>query len=1212
MSIFLNMVSDAGLVRRVLAGNSEAFGILVQRHLLMVQSLAWSHCGISAETEDIAQEAFLRAYTKLDTLRDGEKFSAWIAGITRNMAHDVRARLGRMESAEDSLLNQQAAPARRVEEEELHALLREAVGELDESASEVLTLHYFAGKSTREIATIQGVTREAAMKRLQRAREALGKQLLARLEGAPRRQERMQRQKTAIVAAVLAMPVAWQASAAVSSVSVGGTAIALAAVAALGALGYGGYAQRASLFGAGATADVAVIESGVGEPAVLESPGAVKTAATEAPGTNVEAVAKVSGRIFGTVLDLHSVPQPHVMVRMELMDWHPQDMPPAETFTRETRSDAEGKFVFEDLNWGRYGFLATLGATCDVAYKRIEPAYPERSVELLLKPGLPIEGRVVDSMGRGIAGVVLHPYAHESLGIVGEEPSALCARVESGEQGRFRFDLLWPGAWRIKTIAAGRPAVVSEDIVAGERNALITIPMAARVVGSILRSDSKEPVSEAEITLRSVGPDALSAMVKSDAAGQFAFDNLAPGAYTVQLGGGVGELSSDPGVLSLQAGHDYPLELTVGGGGTLSGWVIADDTGEALPGIVVWLGGKASEHLERRNLTTDATGSFFYAGLPEGLYEVFPQSGLGYLVPESNPPVHVRGQGEVEVTIKMRRGIPISGIVVDANGAPVPYAWVGIHVRNGGVVVQEASVSSGEKGEFHSAFPLDVAGELRIIATGDNHHSDPYEAVLQKEGHKGLQIKLVKGMEASVTLKVNMEQLRDMAASQGLEAVLRPVDNLYMGRSMRLPLNGSVEFENVVAGSYTAYLMPSNGMDRTLCDVEQFEVPPQGETVVDMPCGFKGDLMVAGIVLDRHENPITGATVTLEPETPMGPKPVEVMTDAEGRFSFENVPAGAISLYVKARGYLRNAHRLTAGDVDILVTLREATDVKIRVLDDATSAPIAAFGLQIYGPDDDFQDSPEFYRHVREGYSTPITAPDGRHTIKDLPILGNFIVVTVPGYKPEQQPAIDIGDQELVFRMKQGMVVSGLVREPGGNPLSGVLVSVGSAQIQSAEMSGFLSSSDLEGRFELKGVLPGIWLYFKHPDFADTKAIVPDSGKLEVTMDAGGSLAGVVYPPPSGNEQCEVTLVDAETGTRLPGKQMQVARDGRFRFGVLPTGPLMVAVLMRLKILETGVEHHWGGDYVPVDIVAGREARVTLDKPVYPEDEPVEPASEEE
>ncbi|HIA46474.1 MAG TPA: sigma-70 family RNA polymerase sigma factor [Candidatus Hydrogenedentes bacterium] len=78
--------TDAGLVRRVLAGHSRSFDELVRRHLTMTYGIAFSYTRNHADAEDLSQEAMLKAFVSLDTLREPKKFGHWLSVITRNLA----------------------------------------------------------------------------------------------------------------------------------------------------------------------------------------------------------------------------------------------------------------------------------------------------------------------------------------------------------------------------------------------------------------------------------------------------------------------------------------------------------------------------------------------------------------------------------------------------------------------------------------------------------------------------------------------------------------------------------------------------------------------------------------------------------------------------------------------------------------------------------------------------------------------------------------------------------------------------------------------------------------------------------------------------------------------------------------------------------------------------------------------------------------------
>src|SRR5438105_4934108 len=83
--------ADSHLVEAARAGSREAFGALVERYQSLICAIAYSFTGNVAESEELAQEAFLVAWNRLAQLRQPERFRGWLVGITRNLGqHRVR------------------------------------------------------------------------------------------------------------------------------------------------------------------------------------------------------------------------------------------------------------------------------------------------------------------------------------------------------------------------------------------------------------------------------------------------------------------------------------------------------------------------------------------------------------------------------------------------------------------------------------------------------------------------------------------------------------------------------------------------------------------------------------------------------------------------------------------------------------------------------------------------------------------------------------------------------------------------------------------------------------------------------------------------------------------------------------------------------------------------------------------------------------------
>lgn len=233
--------SDQELVVRILSGHPDQFGSLVERHIRAAHAVAYARLGNAADAEDAVQEAFLRAYERLGSLRDPSRFGAWLLTIARHEAARVATKRNRTVPLTEDTDPLEPATDPNPGQHELNALLREHVMRLPESSREVVLLHYFAGHSARDIADLLDLRRAAVLKRLQRAREALAETLLRDLEVARPSSDDFAKQAVRITALVgaLALPAAVSgvATASVAATGIGVSLKILVASAVLVAAG---------------------------------------------------------------------------------------------------------------------------------------------------------------------------------------------------------------------------------------------------------------------------------------------------------------------------------------------------------------------------------------------------------------------------------------------------------------------------------------------------------------------------------------------------------------------------------------------------------------------------------------------------------------------------------------------------------------------------------------------------------------------------------------------------------------------------------------------------------------------------------------------------------------------------------------------------------------------------------------------------------------
>ena len=84
--------AEVTLIREVLSGRRECYRPLVEKYRRKVYVLAYSLVGDPSEAQDIAQDAFIKAYERLHTLKSPGKFGSWLFGITRNLCYEALRR----------------------------------------------------------------------------------------------------------------------------------------------------------------------------------------------------------------------------------------------------------------------------------------------------------------------------------------------------------------------------------------------------------------------------------------------------------------------------------------------------------------------------------------------------------------------------------------------------------------------------------------------------------------------------------------------------------------------------------------------------------------------------------------------------------------------------------------------------------------------------------------------------------------------------------------------------------------------------------------------------------------------------------------------------------------------------------------------------------------------------------------------------------------
>ena len=182
-------MEDPEVVRRVLAGETELFEIIMRRYNQRLYRAARAILGDDAEAEQVMQEAYFLAYTHLAQFAEKAKFSTWLTKIAVNEALGRLRRRARFvdfdsltesEKGDRMLISAERTPEQKVLNSELKSLLEESVERLPEHYRSVLVMRDVEGLDTAETSECLGISEEAVKTRLHRARSLMRQQLYAR------------------------------------------------------------------------------------------------------------------------------------------------------------------------------------------------------------------------------------------------------------------------------------------------------------------------------------------------------------------------------------------------------------------------------------------------------------------------------------------------------------------------------------------------------------------------------------------------------------------------------------------------------------------------------------------------------------------------------------------------------------------------------------------------------------------------------------------------------------------------------------------------------------------------------------------------------------------------------------------------------------------------------------------------------------------------
>jgi RNA polymerase sigma-70 factor (ECF subfamily) len=1175
--------SDEYVVRRVLSGRRNDFGVLVRRYLPAVLAVVRGILKNPADADDVSQESFLTAYQKLDTLKAQEKFAGWLMAIARNTALNWQRGHGREvpleEGIAEALHGDVPAPDRKEMQQMLHATLMD----LDPDTRELLLMHYYGGCSLREIAQIKGIKRLAAGKRLQRAREALGAEFLKLVPEAPAASTLKKRART-ITTAVLAAGAAWKTVPAYGMVATLAIGAAKFAVVGVGVAVLSAGALFAAPSVMGWKPDLPVPKTMAAKPATPEKavlPAAVESEAA-ALNNNENAAGEGEGETpneepllpYSSVL-VTPLGQPigNAEVIAERITWAQQELPPPETERWSATADDNGNFTFPGLPPGKYSITAytrVFGGASDITVTKTDV---DKYRDIKMYPLIRSYGLLQDSKGKPVAGAAIYPISHElfpeqEFGHV----RMAGVRATSDEQGRFAFAGIIPGRWRLYVVSPGHEPFYAESFPCFGLQRRVVIQDPGMLAGRIVDENGKpranvKGTAHAGKQIRGTSEGGPSHRMQyefvSNEEGLFQVAPMPPAIYAFTVNDAVLTLTRPNATVEVKSGVTSEVELAVRPGGTVYGRVLNAKTREGIPEMKAYLWSVRGETGMSRTVTTGAAGDYIFTGLPAGTYQIECIHNRAYPQMNREPlTVDVKlGETVEDKDILIAPPLRLAGHVVDINGKP---AVADVYVQG---MNQYDHTTSETDGSFSAAF-TDTA-KATVTALTKTMRSEAVEvdpANLPQELLLHLTVKSGSRIEGTV-VDGKMKPLYNAEVLAGSNDPRGQV--LLAGNDRRVTDSlGRFVLEGLPAGSYSlTAIRQYRSIGATTVEVGE-DVTVQNVVIQEANAG---NLTIEGVVSYPNGLPCPFAVVSANTQQ-------ATAAGALGRFTFKDLAEGQYDIYAISPGYSPTiVHGVAAGTKDLKIALMNYVTLAGSVVDARLGAPVKEFTVSYRAMTQVLFDMNGIDSGQR-GFSDPL----GKFRIEKVIAFPIHVEVRAAGYATWSAEIADpVGGQEtmLAVELQAGARVTGTVRNEAGEP-------VASAQ---ASASGAMPvTTDAAGTFAVDGLAAGqeIPLTVSCPRYAtEHLTVTPGTGgPLNIVLRQSGRL--IVHASLDGQ-----SLTNFAAAYRVPGSENRLdsamTRAGELVFENIPPGETEVVV----EVKETGKN---AGGTANVTVVAGQDTLVDV------------------
>ena len=709
---------DERLVSQTLAGDRDAFGVLVHKYQEMVYAYAFQKVRNAEDAQDITQEVFWRAYHYLYQLRHPHRFRSWLYTIMSNQCKrqlmsvtKTRQRETALEDATDDAL--QTEPAHTAPTEGWRVDLEQALSELPDDNRVAVSMFYMGDHSLKEISEFLGVSVNTVKSKLYRARQQLGSALSERYGSLLKSRKLKGGFLMQFMEQIQHIPSPTMVSS-WSSTAIGKIVFSLiVAICVLIGIARHGTDSSTSLsmnrIGVEEATEVALlapiadaIRSSI-SVAPVQTENRSSTASSHASGdqghqlaarratlgsggsAQLPAAAAGNGSekltFSGRVVDNNGLPVADAEILYSLRFNQSESVTPTEV-------DGTFRFEFprsELKKWDRVSIVA-LHSDHAIGWQNLQPQSMTDVEIQLAVPGI-ISGKIMNEAGAPIQNAEVRiqhlfrgdPMSREYEGDLGMESMPI-PTVKTDANGEFVLRGLPQDAkTNLEVQGPGYAQELHFQVSVGTVGLEFRLKPEGRIEGRLTYTDTGTPVKDASVAFQGINPTIGAGRTNADTNGNYLFTNLATGVYNLYLDKGPeGWTAVAKELIKVVEGETVSnVDLTLVRVGFITGRVTDRDTGEPIANHYIRFHDAARPESQAagHGTATDENGVYRFHAAP-GRARIYVGVSGYQAIEQAKKYVEVVEGETVVVDFQLSKGIELMGQILTKAGEPVAGARI--------------------------------------------------------------------------------------------------------------------------------------------------------------------------------------------------------------------------------------------------------------------------------------------------------------------------------------------------------------------------------------------------------------------------------------------------------------------------------------------------------------------------------------------------------